>query len=187
MRCLRKFCSSMLTRAALILLPVSIAGRGPCSHRVKLILSRLDGHTSVSRPRSRGPYPFLARHHGRREAKNTKLQTKQQSSVPARCQGFLFGTFSLGKTICMLDFEHFISLRLLLFCGARFRLGVKDTRPSLNHVHRYPACGCGRLFGSRGLCCLRLPWPTGSHRPVLLLGGVHHAPPSGSVQTFPPL
>ena len=62
------------------------------------------------------------------------------------------------------------ALRLLLFCGARFRLAVTDTRPSLPHVHNSPACGCGRLFGSRGLCCLRLPWPTGSPGPVLLWG-----------------
>ena len=78
-------------------MPVSIEGRGPCSHRVKLILSRLDGQTSASPPRSRGPYRFLVRHHGRRGGTHNTLQTKQRSSVSARCQCFFFGMFFLGK------------------------------------------------------------------------------------------
>ena len=45
-------------------LPVSIEGRGPCSHRVKLILSRLQTHVLLSEHAPRhvpvGPIPPLA-------------------------------------------------------------------------------------------------------------------------------
>ena len=168
-------------------LPVSIEGRGPCSHRVKLILSRLDGHTSVSRPRSRGPYPFLARHHGRREAKNNKLQTKQQSSVTARCQGFFFGTFFLRKN------QLHARLRTFSFSPAASLLrcsvpgGSKGPTSFSQPRSQFP--------------CLRLRPPIWLHRVLLSsppiahgvpqagtsVGGLHHAPPSGCVQTFPPL